>query len=66
MIKYEEGEVVIVGTGQAGTVIGLYKQYIVLLANGNLWYGFESQMHRPTSREELDLCPLETDRFATR
>lgn len=66
MIKYNEGDVVIVGTQQAGTVISLYKQYCVLLANGNLWYGFESQMHYPTNQEELDACPLEVDRFLNR
>lgn len=66
MREYKEGTVVIVGTGQAGTVIGVHKEYCVLLANGNLWYGFESQMREPQSQEDLDNCPLEVDRFKDR
>jgi hypothetical protein len=66
MVEFKEGEVVIIGTGQAGTVISLNKDYCVLLANGDLWYGFESQMRYPQSKEDLDACPLNVDRFADR
>lgn len=66
MNEFAPGTVVIVGTGQAGTVIWLNKEYWVLLANGDFWHGFESQMHEPQSQEELKAAKYDVDRFEGR
>lgn len=63
----EEGIVVICGTSQAGTVIlNTSGNLMVLLANGNIWYGPSSQCRLPQNKEDLDSCPLEVDRFEGR
>jgi hypothetical protein len=63
----EEGSVVICGTSQAGTVVMNAKgDLMVLLTNGNIWFGPSSQCRLPQSREDLDACPLEVDRFEGR
>lgn len=66
MIEVRAGDIVIVGSGQVGTVDSIGKDICVLLANGNLWYGFESQIRVNPTREEQDACPLDVDRFAAR
>ena len=61
-----EGTVVIVGTGQAGTIVEMGKDVWVLLANYNLWIGPFHQIREPQSAEDLAACPLEVDRFIGR
>lgn len=61
------GEVVITGSGQAGTYIGIESgQACVLLANGCFWYGNPREMRLPQSSEDLAAAPLEVDRFEGR
>lgn len=64
--EIKEGDVVIVGTGQAGTLINTGSQFAVLLRNGDLWYGHPGLVRIPQSQEDLDAAPIEFDRFATR
>jgi hypothetical protein len=60
-----EGTVVVVDTGQAGTVIHASQTMLmVCLANSDMWYGAPSQAYLPTTREELDAAPLNIDRFS--
>lgn len=61
-----EGDVVIVGTGQAGSIIHIGNDIWVLLANANLWIGPSHQVRFPQSQEDLDSCPKEVDRFTQR
>lgn len=66
-MSIEEGTVVIVATGQAGTVIQCDQQNVtVLLSNQCLWQGKRSQVYIPQSKEELDAAPVEIDRFEER
>lgn len=56
----DEGTVVIVGSGQAGTVwwcAGV--QVAVILRNNEVWSGAISQCRVPQTPEELDLAPLD-------
>lgn len=63
----EEGTVVVVGTGQVGTVVHCDQQNVtVLLANLCLWYGKRSQVYIPQTTEELAAAPVEVDRFEER
>jgi hypothetical protein len=63
----EEGTVVICGTTQAGTVVmNASGDLMVLLANGNIWFGPSNQCRLPQSEEDLAACPLEVDRFEER
>lgn len=63
-----EGDVVIVGTGQAGTItddngsLGL----VVLLANGDMWYGSKTQCRLPQDEADLAAAPRDFDRFEGR
>lgn len=67
MAQLKDGDVVIVGSGQAGTVIeNVRGSVVVLLANYDLWTGPSTQVHIPTSPEELAQAPLEVDRFEHR
>lgn len=66
MQKFSEGEVVIVGTGQAGTIWFIKNDIVVLLTCGEIWYGMDSQLRYPQDQADLDACPLNADRFATR
>lgn len=62
-----EGTVVIVSSGQAGTVVYCDQHNItVLLRNLCLWQGKRSQVYVPQSQEEVDAAPLEVDRFEER
>ena len=62
-----EGTVVIVDTGQAGTVVQkTHGGIVVLLQNLNLWHGHPGKVYVPTTQEELDAAILEIDRFAQR
>lgn len=67
MRNFEEGDVVIVSTGQAGTFLGgTTENCWVLLANGDLWHGMINMMRHPQGQEDLDACPLDVDRFINR
>jgi hypothetical protein len=66
MNNFEEGSVVIVSTGQAGTIVDKGKDICVLLCNGDLWFGFETQIRTPQDPEDLAACPLDVDRFEGR
>lgn len=67
-MEINEGAVVIVATGQAGTFIGSNgSQAAVLLRNGEIWHGHPGQMHIPTSPEEEAAALIEqADRFVGR
>lgn len=71
MVDVEEhifvGAVVIVDTGQAGTVIHKTSQDIwVLLTNLDLWRGKPSQARIPQCAEDLAAAVLDVDRYANR
>lgn len=66
-IELEEGHVVIVATGQAGTIVQLGGTDIwVLLNNHDVWVGSSKQVQFPQSREHLDACPIDVERFEER
>lgn len=62
-MKHKPGNVVIVITGQAGTIWGIDTQVAVLLQNGDIFYGNERECWEPTSPEELAGAVLNFDRF---
>lgn len=66
MSAFNEGDVVIVGTGQAGTIHHIGNDVWVLLANTIVWYGSIGQIRHPQSPEDLAACPLDVDRFIGR
>ena len=62
-----EGTVVVVDTGQVGTVIENVKNtLVVFLTDGYLWRGLASQAYIPTSPEELELAVKNVDHFENR
>ena len=63
MDKVKEGQVVMVNTQQAGTVCGFMNGIMVILQNGDIWYGNETQCWEPTSPEELAAATFNYDRF---
>jgi hypothetical protein len=66
MTQFREGDVVICGTGQAGTVISANSRDLgVLLTNGEIWYGSDGHCYHP-DEETLAAAPLEVDRFDVR
>lgn len=55
---YKPGDLVIVATGQCGTIWYITdKEIAVLLANLDIWYGPEYEVRFPSSEEELKACP---------
>lgn len=67
MNEINVGDVVISGTGQAGTVVCFGKdEACVLLRNGDLWYGPCHQVRKPQNQEDLDSAPIDVDRFEGR
>lgn len=54
------GTVVIVPTGQSGTVCDGSS---VILTNGDIWTGDLDHCYEPKSQEELDAAPLEVEKF---
>ena len=62
-MKLKPGTVVMVMTGQAGTIWAHDTQVAVLLQNGDIWYGIESGCWEPTSPEELAAAKQDFDRF---
>ena len=66
-MDHEEGNVVVVATGQAGSVIQVCGSDVwVLLANNDIWVGSAKQALPPQSAEHLAACPLEIERFEER
>lgn len=67
MNEINEGSVVIVQSGQIGTIVQLSGDAWVLLSNGNIWIGNANMMHVPQSQEEIDAAlALDLDRFEGR
>ena len=65
--EINEGTVVIVSTGQAGTYIGdTAGGAMVLLTNGDIWVGHPGTMREPQDQADLDAAPLNFDRFEGR
>lgn len=64
-MDFIDGDVVLCGSGQAGTIIMVLKDVVhVLLRNGNIWTGSITQCRFPQSQEDLDCAPLEVERIA--
>lgn len=63
MNKYKPGDVVIVSTGQAGTVWMITHELVVLLRNGDIWYGQEYEARFPSSKKELKECPVDLEKW---
>lgn len=64
MDKYKPGDVVIVKTGQAGTIWWILPhETCVLLRNGDIWYGAEYDIRFPSSKKELKSCPIDVDKW---
>ena len=64
--EFEEGDVVVCATTQAGTVVQIADKLWVLLANGDFWFGPETQCDFPQDQAHLDASPREVDRFKGR
>lgn len=65
--KVRIGDVVIVPTGQTGTLWTLNDDEIcVILKNCDLWYGQEYEVRLPSSKKELKACVLNVDRWKGR
>ena len=63
MDDFKEGSVVVVSTGQAGTISHLDgMEACVLLRNMELWHGMVNRLHFPQSQQHLDACPINVER----
>ena len=63
MNKFKAGDVVICSTSQAGTIIDLAgRDASVLLANGEMWHGLDSQMRHPQDEADLAAAPFNVER----
>ena len=62
MNDFIEGDVVIVNSGQAGTVIGIGPDLSVLLVNGDIWHGKHGMARYPQDQADLDACPLNVEK----
>lgn len=61
------GIIVIVDTGQVGTVVWTTNDSIeVLLRNGDIWTGNVKLCRLPQGQEELDLAPIDVERQETK
>lgn len=57
------GDVVIVSTGQAGTIIlNSADQFQVLLRNGEIWTGPSAQCRLPQDEADLAAAPIDVER----
>lgn len=64
MNEFEEGSVVICGTGQAGSIVDIFKRNVwVLLQNGDIWVGSVGQIRFPQDEADLAACPLNVERL---
>jgi hypothetical protein len=62
MNDFKDGDVVIVNSGQAGTLIQTGKNVWVFLRNGNIWVGPIHNIRLPQDQADLDSCPLDVPR----
>jgi len=60
---FEEGQVVIVSSSQAGTIIQIDSSIWVFLANSDIWVGTEHEVRFPQDQADLDACPLNVERL---
>jgi hypothetical protein len=66
-MSFKEGSVVICGTAQSGCIVDkVGDDVIVLLLNGDLWYGSVKLCRFPQDDADLAACPLDVDRFEER
>jgi hypothetical protein len=63
MSDFQEGDVVICGTGQSGTLVQEGSNVWILLRNGDLWTGPENRIRHPQDEADLEACPMEVERF---
>lgn len=64
MEEIKEGDVVIVSTGQIGTVLFIDKDKAsVLLATGFIWYGRPYDMRFPQNDDDVEFASKEIDRW---
>ena len=67
MKDFIEGEVVICGTGQAGSIIEVDGTNVwVFLANADIWVGPFHQCRYPQDQADLDAAPFNVERFEER
>jgi hypothetical protein len=64
MNDFVVGKVVIVGTGQAGTIVESIKRDVwVLLRNNDVWVGPTSHIRFPQDEADLAACPIDVERL---
>ena len=64
MNDFRDGEIVIVATSQAGTMVLNDKTNCwVLLANGDIWTGAPHDVRYPQDDADLAACPLNFQRL---
>lgn len=64
MNKYKVGDVVIISSGQAGTIWHITDGIVaVILRCKDIWYGPEYEIRLPSSKKELKACPIELDKW---
>ena len=61
--EFIEGDVVICGSGQAGTVIQSGRDVWVFLRNGDVWTGPAHQIRFPQDQADLDAAPINVERL---
>lgn len=62
--SFKEGDVVIVISSQAGSVVQIkVKEVWVLLRNGDIWTGPMHQVRFPQDKADLESCPLNVERI---
>jgi hypothetical protein len=65
MNEFVEGDVIICGTGQAGSIVECFKRDVwVLLRNNDIWVGPTSHIRHPQDEADLNACPLDVERVA--
>ena len=63
MKQFNEGDVVISGTGQAGSIVQISgSDCWVLLCNRDIWVGSPHQVRHPQDQADLDAAPLNVER----
>jgi hypothetical protein len=63
MNEFVEGDVVICGSGQAGSLAQLAgKDVWVLLQNGDIWVGQTHAIRLPQDKADLESCPLNVEK----
>lgn len=64
MSKIKPGDVVIVTTNQAGTVWWILDgEVAVMLRNKDIWYGKDYEARIPSSKEELEACVVDLEKW---